>query len=68
MPGKVYGKDTLMLRFYVGEAEQKGIEYELCITNLHEPHITSSKTGKSWVISWQELIKMAIEAGINEEE
>lgn len=66
--GHLYDSMTMFLRMECGVAkdEETGTEYELT-TNIGggSPIIRNKKTGRAWSIGWQELIDMAVEAGIN---
>lgn len=68
MAGTIHGKSTMILRFAVGTSENDGQRYEVSTSNFHEPIFRSEKTGKYWTIKWEELIAMAIEAGIDSDE
>ena len=68
MIGKIEPKGTLCMRQHAGKGEAAGIEYELC-TGIASgsPVIRSSKTGKWFFLSWEDILNLAIEAGINDE-
>lgn len=58
----------MFLRETVGKATtQDGTEYELT-TNVSGAHpiVASSKTGKRFVLTWEDIIRMAQKAGIDE--
>jgi len=58
----------LFLRESVGTARaEDGTEYELTtnVANAH-PIVASSKTGRRFVLSWQDIIRMAQQSGIDE--
>jgi len=63
MAGKLYNKQTMFLRMSGGK------EYEMT-SNVGDgsPIIMSKTTGKYWVIGWKELLMMAVEAGIDDED
>jgi hypothetical protein len=69
MAGKVFEKEALFVSILVGNAKDaaSGIEYRLMTSLSGSPMITSEKTGKTWGITWPDLIKLAIEAGIESE-
>ena len=49
-----------------GTAEAGGVKYELTINmGNNTPIVSSSKTGKYFTLSWQDIINLAIDAGIN---
>ena len=69
MIGKLFSKDTLILRFNVGEAEIVGMKYELSFHgSTNEPIVRSKQTGKFWIASWADLVRLAREAGVDKEE
>ena len=66
--GNVRGKKALFMRFNVGEAmdpDDQNKAYEMSTSASQEPMVTSKTTGKTFVLSWHELISMAVEAGID---
>jgi hypothetical protein len=69
--GKIHDSKTMFLRMHVGEAtdNETGIEYEMS-TDLAsgQPIIHSKKTGKWWSCGWQDLIELAVKAGIDTEQ
>jgi hypothetical protein len=63
--GKIKPENILFLREAMGTANDDGEEYELSINALKgTPIVESKRTGKQWYIEWEELIRMAIAAGI----
>lgn len=69
MAGEIFPSDTVFITIAVGSARSdKHGELEL-LTGLHgAPMIHCVKTGKHWAIGWQELIGMAVEAGVADAE
>lgn len=69
MRGKIYERDAMLLRVLVGTTTSgnTGIDYELAITVGHNPQVKSMKTGRTFSLSWEELIAIAINAGIDNE-
>ena len=66
--GNVRGKKALFMRFNVGEAtdpDDQNKAYEMSTSASQEPMITSKTTCKTFVLYWHELIRMAVEAGID---
>lgn len=65
MTGRIYPSESLILHTSQGSARSaEHGEFELN-TNLDgSPLIRSEKTGKYWSIGWQELLGMAVDAGI----
>ena len=68
MTGTIHKPMSMFLRVYVGTASAKGkVVYEFSNSvNNSAPLIESTKTGKWWSISWNELIELAQEAGIDQ--
>lgn len=68
MIGKIYKSMSLFFRQHVGEAKRENSNYELSmVINDQTPLVCSKQTGKYFSISWQEIIELAIEAGIDKE-
>lgn len=66
--GKIHPKDALFMKVgHGGATSSSGKQYELNATLGGCPMISSKQTGKQWVLSWEELIRMAIDAGIDQE-
>ena len=63
-------KDTLVFRQGIGTAEDpdNGNKYEMSLCNMTMPCLRSEKTGKWFVINWQEIVKAAVSSGIDEED
>lgn len=68
--GTIKPKGTLILREQVGEAEaENGNSYELTTSvSSGQPIVRSQKTGKWFLLSWQEIIDLAVEAGVDLDE
>lgn len=65
MAGRLLNKDALMLRVACGTATlPDGTLFEINTLPGGSPHITCVETGAQWVISWQELIALAVQSGI----
>ncbi len=66
--GQVLPKDALFRSVGVGSAQDpdNGREFDLSIDMNHQPLITSKSTGKTWAITWGELISLAVVAGVAE--
>lgn len=69
MRGTIHEKGTLLMRETVGTAtlDDTGIEYELTTTMGRNPLVTSMKTGRTFDLSWNDLVDIAIDAGIDNE-
>jgi hypothetical protein len=66
--GTIHSKDTLMLRVYCGTAKSADEGYDLTTSTSGNPIVQSKSTGKFFSLGWQEIIGLAIEAGINNPE
>lgn len=65
--GKIHPPRTMFLRSAVGEiADEEGNKYE-CTTNVAGGHpiIHSEQTGKWFTLAWADIVKLAIESGID---
>lgn len=56
----------MFLRRHVGEATSGEIKYDMATTMSGNPIIESKQTGQYYVIDWQDLIDLAVAAGIDE--
>jgi hypothetical protein len=67
--GKVHPKEKLFLRQFVGTAKDgEGRDYEMALNMAgFHPVIQSKKTGKYFVLGWDDIIRLAIGAGIDNE-
>lgn len=63
--GEVHPKRAMFLRTHVGTAENAKGKYELSTGMASCPMIVSPVTGKTWTINWEELIALAVEAGVD---
>jgi hypothetical protein len=65
--GKVYPRDSLFLKSVVGEATTQGeLEYKLFSLVNGAMIVESCATGKHYVFSWPDAIKLARDAGVDE--
>lgn len=65
--GEIHPPRTMFLRNSVGEiSDEEGNKYE-CTTNVggEHPIIHSEQTGKWFTLSWGDIVRLAIEAGID---
>lgn len=67
--GKMMEKDQPLLHVRVGEANstETGNTYECLIVNGTLPALKSKQTGKTYCVSWGELVAWAVKEGIDEE-
>ena len=64
--GTIHPKKTLFFRRYIGEAKSGKLKYEMAAKMCGStPIIESKQTGKWYTVSWQELINMAVQAGVD---
>ena len=65
--GTLHGDGTMFLRVAVGDADDgEGGGYEMTTNaNASEPMVRCKTTNRTWTISWQEMIELAIHAGIS---
>lgn len=63
--GKVHPAKTMFLRVNAGTAKSDGVTYELTTSLAGSPIVNSSKTGKYFTLSWEDICNLAIEAGID---
>jgi hypothetical protein len=68
MTGTIHPKKTMFLRQDCGKAKGDKVEYELTAAMTGEPIVRSSLTGKFFTLSWENIIDLAIEAGIDKED
>ncbi|HHA2467512.1 TPA: hypothetical protein ACOENV_001229 [Stenotrophomonas maltophilia] len=43
------------------------LQYSLAVTTGGDPVVTSEKTGRRWMISWPNLVRLAVADGIDQE-
>ena len=68
--GKIHPPRTMFFRNTVGEMkDDEGNKYE-CTTNVAGDHpiIQSKQTGKWFILTWTDVVKLAIEAGIDKKD
>lgn len=65
--GKILPKDTLLMRIYTGTATQGTAQtYDMSInTGDNCPIVESKQTGKWFILSWEDIIGLAQNAGID---
>lgn len=67
--GKLHPRDVMFFREAVGEATLGEEQYELCThAGDRTPLVRNKRTGRTWSISWQQLIEMARGAGVDADE
>lgn len=66
--GKIHDKSVLFFRQHVGEATSDDIGYEMSVNvGGLTPIVLSKKTGKWFTLGWEDIINLAVVAGINQE-
>lgn len=60
-------KGTLLMRNHIGSAEGEGKSYDLATSLNGSPMVQSSVTGRTFHLAWDDIVKLAIEAGIDNE-
>lgn len=69
MAGKIYPREAMFITIGIGSAGSiEHGEFELLAGLNGAPIIRNLKTGKHWAIGWQDLIGMAVEAGVADAE
>lgn len=64
--GKIHPKHTMFLRKHIGECkDDDGSEYELLVHTDNTPLIMSKQTGKYFTMPFEDIVRMAIAAGID---
>lgn len=64
--GTLHKKGTMFLRQHVGAADGgENSKYEMSLVNMTTPAIESKQTGRHFLLSWEDIINLAVEAGID---
>ena len=66
--GKFIEPNHLLLRKEVATGKVGSMEYTMEISSTCEPMVVSKVTGKRFVLTWQDIVDLAVLAGINESE
>jgi len=66
--GTVHNKDALFMTFAVGEAKSDDNTFELNTSMSGSPIVRCVETGKWFSLGWSEILQLADEAGITEED
>lgn len=65
--GTIHDKSTYFFRIEAGEATLESKSYELSVNaSGNTPIVRSNQTGKFFTLTWQDIINMAIDAGIDQ--
>lgn len=63
--GTVYPKGSMFLRLHCGEANLGMTNFELATwVNTGSPLVYCELTGKTFSLSWQDILELAIKAGV----
>lgn len=65
--GELHSKEAMILRWEVGEMDVNGEKFDLTHTANCSPMVTSKKTGKTYILGWKDIVKLAIDNKVNEE-
>lgn len=68
MSGRIKPKGSFYLRVHVGKGDQGDKHYEMSFINGNIPAIESKQTGKFFVLSWNDILDMAVQGGIDNED
>ncbi|WKV22109.1 hypothetical protein Phage2-1_00109 [Achromobacter phage 2-1] len=67
--GSIIDKESLMLCQHVGKATNPELgDFDMIVSMDFSPMIESEKTGKKFRLSWQQILELAIAAGIAQED
>ena len=66
--GKFIEPNHLLLRKEVATGKVGSMEYTMEISSTCEPMVVSKATGKRFVLTWQDIVELAVLAGIDESE
>ena len=65
--GKVHDKDKLFMAMVIGDAEDNKDKFSLHVSaTTHAPLVISNRTGKKFLLSWQDILTLAKLAGISD--
>lgn len=64
--GKFIENGALLLRKEIGTGHMGGKEYLMQTTATGNPIIESKATGKRFMLEWQDILNLAIDAGVDE--
>ena len=63
--GKVYPAKSMFFRTHVGTADDGERKFEMATSMNGAPILQSAKTGKWFLLSWEDIISLADKAGID---
>ncbi|EGY52028.1 hypothetical protein [Neisseria shayeganii] len=66
--GRILPAGNWFLRAMVGKGDIGGMKYQMLITINSEPIIESEATGKRFLLDWEDIVRLAQAAGIDEQE
>lgn len=67
--GTIHPKNAMYIHEVIGTANNnEGAQYEMMLVNGHIPAIRSKTTGKHFLLGWQDILALAIKAGVDKED
>ena len=66
--GKIIDKSALIMRQSIGSAALDGVDYELSTSMNGSPIIRNEKNGYWFSLSWEDIINMAINKGLDKDD
>lgn len=64
---QIYGNKAMFLRVGIGSCtDNDGNEYEMELNGGVTPAVQSKQTGFTFVLDWRDIVRMAVEAGIDD--
>lgn len=65
----IYEKSAFLLTVHVGEATDPntGEKFQLSLVNGHIPAVRSETSDRTYVLPWQDILAMALAAGVTKE-
>lgn len=64
--GEITPRGSLFMSFAVGDAKDENDKYILAASvTSYAPQVTSEKTGKTFSMRWQDIVKLAIREGVS---
>lgn len=65
--GEVCGKDEMFMGIDAGEASLNDKKYGLSVSMQSTPIVLSRQTGKWYVLTWEDIVRLAVQRGIDAE-
>ena len=64
---RITEKNAMHLRVEIGTGSQGGQSYEMSLINGATPAVKSLKTGRTFILSWEDIVQQAQVAGVDNE-